>query len=728
MLIDSLIAALALATNGVSTAHVFVHQLSSRLEQKAGVELGSFLAKAHRLEVPVINEPRGDIARRLPTEIVPITLEHGRRLVPPAAVKALEATDNKDAFVIATRENKLLGNGVYIVGKTDVGVLYGAYAFLEDYVGYRFFHAGPAGTYVPPRKKDVSLEDGLCDFREPKVAFRRVQSWYGSVKPLSQDKDVDWWFARRGFQFREYWGRQELTSDQLTQIAAGNMAWQGGGETMLRDGVPISLFETHPEYFPLVSGKRDRKAAEKQMRRCLSNPEVKKMAIRHAVRHCLHSPSYGVDYRDEGGGWCECANCIAYGTGKDGKYSVPNAAHRFTKEVTDAVLKLVPEAEMQLLVYRDYREPVSNDVVFDRRVHGFFCPHQRCYAHALDDPDCSLNRPFLRKYNFWRTRCPGIGFFDYYCYSDSRYCPVEWVLEKDFKAYFARDGFHCWIEDCSGGSADDCWGYILCNWQMYYLAAKLMWDPTIDAKRLFDEGYDLYYGPAAKPMKAYHAYRRELWDSAPGHCYMSNFRRWNYALGVEGAEKTLKGFLAEAERLAANDRDAKTRIGLDRRMLDMFWVKGWESVKDRYVVRPDAATPPVNMPANGDFRLLDKEGFPTGYWSDKKRFADGAVVLTNALLIAFTDNPTFAKEHRIRLTVEAEGKGRLRLGLPYCIREPGNAAPVKQEKDLPMSKELTLDGKKTYVLDGTMPAYARCYISFFGANARIKSVRLDFPE
>jgi len=47
---------------------------------------------------------------------------------------------------------------------------------------------------------------------------------------------------------------------------------------------------------------------------------------------------------------------------------------------------------------------------------------------------------------------------------------------------------------------------------------------------------------------------------------------------------------------------------------------------------------------------------------------------------------------------------------------------------VPVFNELTLDGKKTCVLDGTMPAYARCYISFFGANARIRSVRLDFPE
>ena len=303
------------------------------------------------------------------------------------------------------------------------------------------------------------------------------------------------------------------------------------------------------------------------------------------------------------------------------------------------------------------------------------------------------------------------------------------MLEKDFKAYFACDGFHCWIEDCSGGSAEDCIGYILCNWQMYYLASKLMWDPTLDAKELFDEGYSLYYGPAAKPMKEYHAFRKALWDSAPGHCYMSNYCRWNYCLGVEGAEKRLRKLLGDAERLAMNDKDARARVCLDRKLLEMFWVKGWEKVKDRYVVRPSVETPSINMPPNGDFRRLDKDGFPQDYWSDKKVFENGAVALTNALLIAFTYNPTFAQEHKVRLTVEAEGKGRLRLSMPYCIREPGDRRPVKQEKSLKLSgSEFTLDGPKRFVLDGTMPPYAQCYISFFGAQARIKSVKLDFPE
>lgn len=726
-MVSALFAAVAIVTNGVSASFVLANQFPTLNEQKAAMELRYWLNQATRGGYPVFNVPRlGETAGK--TEIVPTTLEHGRRLVPAEAVRRLEASDSKEAFVICTRESAYRGPGVYIVGKTDIGTLYGAYAFLEDYVGIRFFHAGPCGTYVPKRR-DIVFDKPVFDFREPKVDVRRINVWYGSVKPLDKEKDVDVWLTRRALHFRATWGsHEEIPLDRLQHVAGSGQPWQGGGETMLRDGVPLSLFETHPEYFPLVKGERSREAAEKQMRRCLSNPEVKKLAVKYALRCCTYSPSFIVDYRDTDGGWCECTNCVAYGTGKDGGYSVQNAAHRFSKEVTDAILKVMPEAELQLLIYRNYREPVSNDVVFDKRVHGHFCPHQRCYAHALDDPECVLNGPFLRKYDFWRTRCPGIGFFDYYCYSDSPYCPVEWVLEKDFKTYFARDGFHCWIEDCSGGSAEDCIGYILCNWQMYYLASKLMWDPALDAKKLFDEGYSLYYGPAAKPMKEYHAYRKALWDSAPGHCYMSNYHRWHYVLGVEGAETKLKGLLGEAERLAANDKDVKTRVGLDRKLLDMFWGKGWEKVKPAYRMRASTTDVTIDVPPNGDFRMMDKDGFPKDWGSDKKKFENGAIVLDHAVTYVYAALPDFLEPTKATVEIVAAGKGVLSPSLRYCIRNPGDPRPMKQEETLDLGKLQLTDKMQTFRIETTIPAHSRHYFFAYGNDARISSVRIDFAS
>ena len=121
-------------------------------------------------------------------EVMCVTLENGRRLLPAKAVKKLEETDNNDAFYIISENSPKTGKAIFIAGKTPSGVLYGTYAFIEDYLGVRFFHASEDGTYYPSAK-NITLK-AIDDFRFPWVKSRRMSCWAGSVKPVPMQKKI----------------------------------------------------------------------------------------------------------------------------------------------------------------------------------------------------------------------------------------------------------------------------------------------------------------------------------------------------------------------------------------------------------------------------------------------------------------------------------------------------------------------------------------------------------
>ena len=297
-------------------------------------------------------------------EVMCVTLENGRRLLPAKAVKKLEETDNNDAFYIIS-EN------------TPSGVLYGTYAFIEDYLGVRFFHASEDGTYYPSTK-NIILKD-IDDFRFPWVKSRRMSCWSGSVKPVPMQK-MEEWLSRRTYQWVVNQNYNNLSRARLDHSSTGHAKIRGGGHLTFELSVPQALFKTHPEYFPLQKGKR---VCFDRSQRCLTNPEVRKMVAEYIIRNVSYKASFTINYHDSTNGWCECDNCKKYGTDANGKFSLSNYANRFVKEIADEVYKKIPEANMSFLSYSDYRDVPTIPMQFDKRLLNVYCPHQRCYVHSI---------------------------------------------------------------------------------------------------------------------------------------------------------------------------------------------------------------------------------------------------------------------------------------------------------------------------------------------------------
>ena len=505
----------------------------------------------------------------------------------------LARTTNRDAYAIWTENGR-----INIAGRTEEAAYFGVFAFLEDFVGYRFFHAGAGGTFVPA-KGTVRMPSDIDVVREPAVAYRHINHWYGSLEPDIKTADYRQWLRRRGFRHESH----------------------GGGQQVIAEAVSKELFAAHPEYFPLVDGRRSAEVAEKFGKRCFSNPEVRRRVADAMFAQLEKNDSFLMDFKAETGGFCTCAACQAYGRGDDGESTTLNVCHRFWSDVVKDVLSRGRDFRgIRLLLYRDYRwPPTASDIVYDSRVCALYCPIPRCYAHPLASPCNATFRDDLAK---WRLHGIQTGIFSWVCVSPVRYAPLERTFAADI-AFLAKDGFGGWLDNNTSGVGS--LSYSLANWATYYVISKCLWDPSVDVEKLLDETYALYYGRASAPMKAYHALRQKLWDEAPGHACAGPYVRTTYAVRDPADGDRLLAYLDEAERLAGDDADLKARLAIDRRGLEAIWLKPAKELRERLAKR--RAFPAVSRV------VADGSGFPAdGQWAQAPELQMvSGLGLTNAL-------------------------------------------------------------------------------------------------
>ncbi len=565
-----------LAENGQSDARIQLNPVPSGSEYAAAVALQDYIKKVSGATIVRSTYPPKYYRLRLANpdfiEILLVTLENGEFLLPPDMLKKLTEAESDEAFYIKTDGDKK----IIIAGKKPVGVLYGAYTFLEKYLDVRWFYPGEEGEYCP-RTNNITVGE-INDFEQPSFEIRGINAhnvkWFddGKTTVLSD------WYIRNKMVITVPYQYPNVSKEQLDYWSAGNSRWGSGGHMMFESAVPVKKYAaTHPEYFPLIDGKRH--TEEGRFQRCMSNPDVQKLLIDYALEQQAYA--YNTNYRfmfaghDAAQHWCLCPECVKAGT-YDGVFDNSTMVHRFFAKFTSEVLRRNPKAILRFNMYTDYRDPPKDPTVrYDERVAGSYAPHGRCYVHRLDDPKCEMNAKMLKDILAWHKIAPKMDFYEFMGCANCSYAVMEYVLADDLKLYKKLGIDGGWMDDCCEPS-DPFWET---SWQLYYVAAKILWDHTLDATRLLDDAYDKYYGAAVVPMKKYHAFRRELWESAPGHATLGGSPRIGYCLTVPGAEKRLNMYLEEAAKLAAKDAMVMKRIAQDRDYLKTIWGKYAEKLK-----------------------------------------------------------------------------------------------------------------------------------------------------
>ena len=595
----------------------------------------------------------------------------------PASVRArLQSAESSEASV--TVED---GGVFWIVGKEEVAELYGVYRTLEDQLGVRWFKAWEAddpGEFVPRAERIVL--DGGEKFRAPYFQKRRLDMT-GSSCAYIPYKGIEWAY-RVGLQAWPQGGGGMGTVKLLmgpkpdkNARSLSRAMWDfykprtqvrllslGGGHMMLCDPIPAKkYFAEHPEYFAENDGKR-----VPGLRYCLSNPDVQRLVAEDIIAKLRMTGGRGeylFGLMDGRSGICECAACQAMDDkGAKDRPLNSDISTRFNRAVAN-IAKMVyaefPDTEaLTDWVYSIYGRTPPTEVKIDPRVGGQFCIHGRCYGHRLDDPNCPLNTDRYKWLKGWMGVLSHGYTYEYGNCSHNFYDPYERAFASDIKLY-AKLGLTGWKEEMSFVDSTPPSYFPKndpekirrraekspSNWQWFYVASRLTWDPSLDVDAVLDEIESKYYGEAYPAMKKYHALRRRLWDSSKVCLgYPRGDPRRPTLLNEPGAKEQLLKLLDEADSLATSDL-TRTRLAKDRRWLTIYWIEPNEEMKKKEgkaFSSPVAKTPPA-IDGRADDASWAGACWTSDYletWSNDHK-APPAELATRAAILSDADNLYF---------------------------------------------------------------------------------------
>jgi hypothetical protein len=448
--IAALEAGLTLVQDGRAQAAIVMEKDATAAEQRGARELRDHLKEMSGADLAIAGDAAGKVEVRL----------------------VFDRALGDDEYRLKTQARQLV-----VTGGRPRGVLYGCYAFL-DRLGVRWYT--PAVKLVP--KRATVMVPPLDERGGPVFENRHVMTTEGD--------DPDW--AARN--------RLNGASKRLGESHGGSLLYHPFVHS-LNEIVPGGLREKHPEYFPLIDGKRfvatDAKHTFEGVQRCLTNPDVVSLAVakvREWIQQVPQARVISVSQND-GDGWCECGDCRKVVAQHGVRSGVLIA---FVNAVAAAIEKDHPDKLIDTLAYGETLAPPQG-IVPRRNVQVRPCPIHVCHAHPLESCVSPESRTFLTHLQGWDAITGNLAMWHYACpvhflmpYPDftSLAADLRLYREHGVKSVFVQGNF------VPGGGQSDA---ELRAW----ILSRLLWNPDADADALVAEWMQGVYGAAWEPMRSW---------------------------------------------------------------------------------------------------------------------------------------------------------------------------------------------------------------------------------
>ena len=530
-----------------SRAQIVLPDKPASLERFAASELQAYLQKSSGVQIAIVDESKSNdtlyaffLGKTKKSEALGASLN--------------EETVGRDGFILQS-----VPNGLVVLGRNELGTLFGTYELLERYFDVRWFMPGDLGEHVP---KKESLRMGQVNLA-CKPSFR--VRWVGKGE----------WPLRQRMNAYVTAGKEEV-----------GINWKWHFHTFITLIPPEKYHAQHPEFFALVNGKRtvtDSKSHGNQL--CTSNPEVIQEVAKNMIAVLDAEPGIEIITLspNDGGGFCECENCSALDEpGRDwfAKYSRRLAI--FNNEVANLVASKHPKVLIKVGAYAMYARPPLDpdyrpaDNLFFQLCHLYFC-----HNHPLGSNGCQAGKTYQPSYLFqpnqefckildqWLERSPHLFVYEYYSIGGMARSNLPWPLvhtmRSDIPYYRDRgvEGFYTQL-------SDNLWHRLGLN---YYVAAKLCWNADLDVDTLLDDYFDNFYGPAASPMKDYFMAMEQSmqnWNGCASYGLqgVAGLRAVGPKVFTAETMRQMQTDLEQAERLTAEDEIHSARVAMVRKMYD----------------------------------------------------------------------------------------------------------------------------------------------------------------
>jgi len=429
---------------------------------------------------------------------------------------------------------KMDGGNLVLAGHPKRGCLYAVYSFLQDVVGVRWWT--PQDTLIP-KKPTLTIADGLNVSYAPQMISREM--YHRDAQPTA--------FSAR------MKGNGNLTAEYGGAVRIINFV-----HSFYKYLPPETYFAAHPDWYSEINGKRTQENAQL----CLTNEEM----IRELIKNVLATLRSNPDARiidvsqNDWYGSCTCAKCKAI---DDAEESHAGTLLVMLNKVAEAVAKEFPDVLVESLAYQYTRKPPKTIKPRDN-VLIRLCTIECSYIQPLDGEQ---NRKFAADMEGWSWLAKHLFIWDYTTnYND--YLgphPNLRVLAPNVR-YFVKHGAIGLFEE---GEGDD-----FCevkNW----LLLRVMWEPSLDDKKLIDEFLRGYYGEAVAPL--IHQYWDILIARAEKEkiylgCFGMNSAKWIDLATLNRVTEVMNQAVETATKLYGPDSAEQRRLRKSKMGIDHVWL------------------------------------------------------------------------------------------------------------------------------------------------------------
>lgn len=344
--------------------------------------------------------------------------------------------------------------------------IYAVVDFLEKEVGIRKF---TPDCEIYPQKKTITLE---LDKYYPPI--------YGSDNTFRQ---VHSCFTRENKDFR-YWLKQHLQEDMF----ADGFFVHTSEKLVPR----AKYFETHPEYYSLINGKR----VHDQL--CLTNPDVLNIVVEQLKEEMKKQPNIKVwsVSQNDNYSYCTCDKCREI---NEREGSPSGSIIAFVNEVA----KHFPNKTISTLAYQ-YSRKAPKTIKPEKNVQIMLCTieedrNRTIEQEGKDDLKKNPNaQTFANDIRDWGKISNNIFLWDYevdFAYSISPF-PNLHVLKPNIKFFMDNHAYQHFQQ------ANSDVGHEFAELKTY-LISKLLWNIDIDQDSIINEFLEGYYGKASPYIRQY---------------------------------------------------------------------------------------------------------------------------------------------------------------------------------------------------------------------------------
>ncbi|MEO7962070.1 MAG: DUF4838 domain-containing protein, partial [Ginsengibacter sp.] len=440
---------IVLAENGFSTYTIVTPAHATQAEQKAASVLQDYLIQIAGVALPVITADR----HRSAFEII---LGQNERL-DEIAVGINYNELKEDGFIILTDSLRLI-----IAGGNEKGTLYGVYSFLEKYLGCRMY--SPKVKIIP--KQTVISIGNINDRQVPPIGFRDVH-------------------------YRATWDAEYTDWHKLDHESDGGRPDWGMWVHTFNELVPPKIYyQSHPEYFAMVKGKR----LPTQL--CLSNPAVLGITLQNLRKKIAQNPSakYWSVSQNDNRDYCTCDLCHAI----DEREGSPSGSIiNFVNLVADQF----PDKMISTLAY-EYGRHAPKMLKPRENVNIMLCSIEAYRDKPIEEDTASA--AFVQDVKDWGKIAKDIIVWDYVIQFNHLLSPFPnlQVLQPNIQ-FFTENGVNAMFEQ---GNREVGGEFAALR---SYLISKLLWNPYLDADSVMNDFLFGYYGQAGKPIREYIDIMRE---------------------------------------------------------------------------------------------------------------------------------------------------------------------------------------------------------------------------